>query len=67
MIAKRIGLLYYGLLSILESVWNLIVYIFFLDEISKNLVADFSVPAYFSYCNKFMKKGFIKGLNKNES
>lgn len=53
---KRFGLILYGLLSVLESAINLLFYTTFIDKI---MVADFSLPFYSWYCDKFLKKGFI--------
>tara|TARA_R100001509_G_scaffold50907_2_gene27966 strand:+ start:90 stop:302 length:213 start_codon:yes stop_codon:yes gene_type:complete len=57
---KRIGLLIYGLLSIVEAVGNLTIYITHLDIIVKPL--DFAMPFHFWYFDKFLKAGYISKL-----
>ena len=59
---SRIGLFYYGILSIVEAFWNMVMYILNLDLISKKVIADFSIPLYFKYTDKFQKKGFLQHL-----
>jgi len=57
---KRIGLILYGLLSIMESVANTSLYISHLDAIRKPF--DLSLPFYFWYVNKFLKGSYIADL-----
>ncbi len=59
-IVKRIGLLTYGLLSTLESVANVAIYITHTDFIIKPV--DWAVPFYFWYTNKFLKGSYISNL-----
>jgi hypothetical protein len=62
LVIERIGLLYYGVLSVVESLWNLLAYLLFLDCFTKNLILDISIPWYFNYTNKFQKRGFLENL-----
>jgi len=57
---KHIGYLIYGVLSVVESLINLILYTTLLYKIIK--VADFALPIHFSYCNKFLKKDYINSI-----
>jgi hypothetical protein len=59
---KRLGLISYGLLSIVESVFNLIIYITHFDLIIKPL--DFAMPFYFWYTNKYLKNTYIADLKQ---
>jgi len=62
-LAKRIGLFIYGIISILESTANLVVYIAHLDTIIKPV--DLAMPFYFWYTNKFLKGSYISNLKKD--
>jgi len=57
---KRIGLVFYGLLSIIESVGNTVLYVMHFDLIRKPF--DMALPFYFWYTNKFLKSGYITNL-----
>lgn len=60
---KRLGLIVYGILSVLESCINLILYLTFLDKVFS--VVDISVPFWVKYCNQVLKSDFLKELKKN--
>jgi len=62
-IIKRIGLLIYGTLSILESVINTVFYITFLDVFFPPI--DMAFPVYFKYVNKFLKGAYLTNLKTN--
>ena len=57
---KRIGLFIYGILSIIESVVNTLLYISHLDLCRKPI--DMAMPFYFWYVNKFLKGTYIAKL-----
>jgi hypothetical protein len=57
---KRIGLLIYGLVSIVESVANTLLYVSHFDAIRKPF--DLALPFYFWYTNKFLKSNYIANL-----
>jgi uncharacterized membrane protein len=57
---KRVGLLLYGLLSVIESLANIALYITHLDLIIKPL--DLALPFHFWYFDKFLKSGYISKL-----
>jgi len=57
---KRIGLLIYGLVSIVESVANTFLYISHADLFRKPF--DLALPFYFWYVNKFLKGSYIADL-----
>ena len=57
---KRIGLFIYGILSIIESVVNTLLYISHLDLCRKPI--DMAMPFYFWYVNKFLKGTYIANL-----
>jgi len=59
-VLKRIGLLLYGLLSVIESLANIALYITHLDLIIKPL--DLALPFHFWYFDKFLKSGYISKL-----
>ncbi|MAP54322.1 MAG: hypothetical protein CL605_05415 [Altibacter sp.] len=61
-IIKRLGLISYGVVSLLESVANISIYFTHLDFIIKPV--DWAVPFYFWYTNKFLKGGYISNLKK---
>jgi len=62
-IAKRIGLALYALLSIVESLINLILYLTFLDKIIKPI--DWAFPFYFTYTDKILKNHYLNSLKKD--
>tara|TARA_R100001509_G_C4838071_1_gene205573 strand:- start:533 stop:736 length:204 start_codon:yes stop_codon:yes gene_type:complete len=57
---KRIGLLLYAGVTILESLANLFLYATHLDFIIKPF--DWGMPFYFWYVNKFLKGSYIANL-----
>jgi len=57
---KRVGLFIYGILSIIESVVNTILYISHIDLCRKPF--DMAMPFYFWYVNKFLKGTYIANL-----
>ena len=59
-LVKRIGLLIYGVVSILESVANTLLYISHFDLCRKPF--DLAMPFYFWYVNKFLKGAYISNL-----
>ena len=59
-LVKRIGLLLYGFVSIVESVANTLLYVSHLDAIRKPF--DLALPFYFWYVNKFLKGNYIANL-----
>ena len=59
---KRIGLFIYGLLSIIESVANTLLYIAHLDVLREPF--DWALPFYFWYTNKFLKGSYIANLRR---
>ena len=59
-LVKRLGLLFYGLLSVVEAVANFSLYITHLDVIIKPL--DFALPFHFWYFDKFLKTNYISKL-----
>ncbi|MAK50961.1 MAG: hypothetical protein CMG85_17200 [Marinobacter sp.] len=59
-LVKRIGLLLYGFVSIVESVANTLLYVSHLDAIRKPF--DLALPFYFWYVNKFLKGSYIANL-----
>jgi hypothetical protein len=61
-VLKRIGLLLYGLLSVIESVANLALYTTHLDLIIKPL--DLALPFHFWYFDRFLKAGYISKLQE---
>lgn len=63
-IIERIGLILYGLLSTVESMFNLFLYITFLSGIIKPL--DISIPFYFNFTDKFVKGYFLENIRKND-
>jgi len=60
---KRLGLLIYGLLSVVEAVANFALYITHLDVIIKPL--DLALPFHFWYFDKFLKASYISKLQDN--
>jgi len=62
-LAKRIGLLIYGGLSIIESLINALLYITHLDIFISPM--DKAMPFYFWYTNKFLKSSYITKLKDN--
>ncbi len=50
----------YGVLSLLESVANFVLYVTHLDVIIKP--KDWSLPFYFWYVDKFLKGNYISNL-----
>ena len=62
---QRLGLLVYGLLSIVESIGNTLLYISHLDLFVKPF--DWAFPFYFWYTNKFLKGVYITNLKRNEN
>jgi hypothetical protein len=59
---KRIGLLLYGGISLLESLANITLYISHLDIFIKPV--DWAMPFYFWYVNKFIKGSYISNLKQ---
>ncbi|MAK50997.1 MAG: hypothetical protein CMG85_17395 [Marinobacter sp.] len=59
---KRVGLFGYGLVSMLESLANIVIYITHLDFLIKPV--DWAMPFYFWYVNKFMKGTYISNLKE---
>jgi len=57
---KRVGLFIYGILSIIESVVNTLLYISHIDLCRKPF--DMAMPFYFWYVNKFLKGTYIANL-----
>ena len=57
---KRIGLFIYGILSIIESVANTILYIAHIDVLREPF--DWALPFCFWYTNKFLKGTYIANL-----
>jgi len=57
---KRVGLLVYGFISVVESVANCLLYISHFDAIRKPF--DLALPFYFWYVNKFLKGSYIANL-----
>ena len=57
---KRIGLLFYGAISVIESLLNLSLYVSHLDSIIKPL--DIAMPFYFWYTDKFLKGCYLANL-----
>jgi len=58
---RRLGLIIYGILTVVESTINLFFYLTFLDKL---VVMDGSLPFWTWYTNKFLKKSFIRRLKK---
>ena len=59
---KRFGLFGYGVVSVLESLANLALYVTHLDLFIKPV--DWAMPFYFWYTNKFLKGTYISNLKK---
>ena len=59
-IVKRIGLFCYGILAVIESIVNFIMYLTHLDIIIKPV--DSAMPFYFWFVNKFLKNNYISKL-----
>ncbi len=62
-IIKRIGLLIYGFLSIVEALLNTVIYITCLDVFFPPI--DMAFPVYFKYVNKFLKGTYLANLKNN--
>jgi len=58
---RRLGLILFGIATIVESVVNLFFYLTFLDKL---MVLDISLPFWTWYTNKFLKKGFLRRMKK---
>lgn len=61
---QYIGLVTYGVLSVIESLINLILYLTFLYKFVP--VSDFSLPFYFWFSNKYLKKSYIKSIQNGQ-
>tara|TARA_A100001515_G_scaffold67650_1_gene53786 strand:+ start:503 stop:715 length:213 start_codon:yes stop_codon:yes gene_type:complete len=59
---KRLGLLLYGGISLLESLANIALYVSHLDIFIKPV--DWAMPFYFWYTNKFIKGSYISNLKQ---
>ena len=59
---KRLGLVVYAIVSILESVANFALYITHLDVVIKPF--DWGMPFYFWFVNKFLKNSYISKLKE---
>ena len=59
-VIKRTGLLLYGIISIIESVGNTLLYVSHLDLCRKPF--DMAMPFYFWYIDKFLKGSYISNL-----
>jgi hypothetical protein len=46
-LTKRIGLIWFGILSTIEGLLNTVIYLLFLERVIKPL--DLSLPFYFNY------------------
>jgi len=57
---KRIGLSIYGIISIVESLANFIIYITHMDFLIKPV--DWGMPFYFWFTNKFLKGSYLANL-----
>lgn len=64
-LVKRIGLLLYGLMSIVESLVNTLLYATCLDIVVP--AVDLAVPFYFSYSDKFLKTSYLSNLKKDHN
>jgi len=60
MIKRRIGLLLFGFLGIVENTLNFILYATFLDLLVG--AVDLQLPIYGWYSNKFLKSAYLKDI-----
>jgi len=63
LIIKRIGLILYGVISILESFVNAALYLTCLDIMIKPV--DWAFPFYFKYVDHLLKGIYLSNLKKN--
>jgi len=57
---KRVGLLGYGFVSMVEALVNFVIYASLMDTLVKPV--DWGMPFYFWYTNKFLKGSYLSNL-----
>lgn len=62
-ILERVGLYVYGVISIVESILNLLLYVTMLDKIITPV--DWSFPFYFKYTNSVLKGYYLDSLKES--
>jgi hypothetical protein len=61
---NRVGLIIYGILSMVEGLLNTLLYITHLDKIK---VVDISMPFYFWWSDNILKTNYIRSLKTYEN
>jgi len=59
---KRVGLILYGILTIIEGIVNTVLYLTLLDTVLG--AVDWAFPAYFKYTDRLLKNGYLTNMRK---